>query len=159
MHPGAEADTLQYADDSFSALFHAESAIPQGHIDIVVECQIRDQIKALEDETNLFIPDPTSIAVTECGHIPAIERVRTRRHTLQKTSNVEQCGLARARGTGDSEELPFAYVKVNLPQGMRSHLFDLKDLAQSLHSQHLPPRALGRRLSGALRSIQNDRIA
>ena len=53
MHPGAEADTLQYADDSFSALFHAESAIPQGHIDIVVECQIRDQIKALEDETNL----------------------------------------------------------------------------------------------------------
>mgnify|MGYP001826202426 CR=1 FL=1 len=60
-----EAITFQAAHNAALAFFRIESSLPDRHIDVVKDVEFRDQVEALEYESDFLVPNPGAILVVE----------------------------------------------------------------------------------------------
>src|SRR5690606_38903782 len=74
--------------------------------------------------------------VVEPLHVDAVEVVLTAGEGLEQTRDVEEGGLARARRTGDGDELAVADVQVQRAQRVGFDEFGAVDLGDLAHVEH-----------------------
>ena len=72
----------------------------------------------------------------QAAHVFAVKQVLAAGVSLEQAGDVEERGLARARRTGDRNELAFAHVQVERAQRMGFDEFGAVDLGDGLHVQH-----------------------
>jgi hypothetical protein len=69
-------------------------AINQGQLDILPCGGARQQIKILEDEADLAIPDIGELISIQSRNICAVQDVMTRRRPVETTQNIHKCGFS-----------------------------------------------------------------
>src|SRR5690606_8611574 len=136
LHARAEADLRQRLLDALAALGGRHAAVAQRHVAVVEQVEVRDQVEALEDEADLAVAQLRARVVGQTAHVLAVEQVFAPGEGLQQARDVEEGGLARARGAGDRNELAVAHVQVERPQGVGLDEFGAVDLADLAHLEH-----------------------
>src|SRR5690606_397763 len=122
--------------DALAALGGRHAAVAQRHVAVVEQVEVRDQVEALEDEADLAVAQLRARVVGQTAHVLAVEQVFAPGEGLQQARDVEEGGLARARGAGDRNELAVAHVQVERPQGVGLDEFGAVDLADLAHLEH-----------------------
>jgi hypothetical protein len=107
LHARGEADFLQRVLDAVAPLGRGEAAVAQRHVDVVEEVEVRDEVEALEDEAKLLVPQPRALVVRKALHAHAVERELAAVELLEQPGDVEEGGLARARGPVTVTNSPF----------------------------------------------------
>src|SRR6202040_209930 len=73
-------------DQSFS-ITRAHSAISQRQFDVLENRQVADQIEALENETDLAVPDPGAVGERKISDCAAFKRVTAGRRRVEQTQD------------------------------------------------------------------------
>jgi hypothetical protein len=131
-----QADLGERFLDALLALGRRVAAIAQGHVDVVEKIEVRDQVEPLEDEADLFVAQFRARVVVHAAHRHAVQQVVAAGEFFQQAGDVEEGGLARARGPRHRHELAFAHVQVELAQRVRLDHVGAVDLAEFLHLEH-----------------------
>jgi hypothetical protein len=76
-------------------------AVNQRQLDVLSRGGARQQIKILEDEADLAIPDIGKLVSVQSGNIGAVQNIMTRSRSIQATQDIHQRGLS---GTARSHE-------------------------------------------------------
>src|SRR5258707_520607 len=88
------ADAFEcFVDESF-AFARRHPAIGQRQLDVLVDGQVADEIKALEDETNLAVPNARALGEGEVRDFAALERVAAVRWSVEQSEDREQGGFS-----------------------------------------------------------------
>jgi hypothetical protein len=135
-HARGQADAAERRLDAALALGGVEAAVAQRHVHVVEQVQVGDQVEALEDEAELFVAQLAARVVVQALDVHAVEHVLAAAESLQQAGDVEEGGLARARGAGDRDELALLDVDVEATQRVRLDHVGAVDLAQVRHAQH-----------------------
>src|SRR5690606_12586319 len=136
LHARAEADLRQRLLDALAARGGGHAAVAQRNVAVVELVEVRDQVEALEDEADLAVAQLRARVVGQSAHVLAVEQVLAAGEGLQQAGDVEEGGLARARGAGDRDELAVAHVQVERPQGVGLDEFGAVDLADLAPLEH-----------------------
>ena len=112
------------------------TAVEQGQLHVVERRRARQQVEALEDETDLGIPHRRQFVLRHLRHILAVEEVLARRRPRQATDDVHERGLARTRGPGHRQELAARDLEVDATQRLDLVIADLVGADQVLRRDH-----------------------
>src|SRR6202162_3099360 len=131
-----EADLLDSPLDSLLALGRGKAPVAQRHIHVVEDVQVRNQVEALEDETDLLVADAGHLGVGEPGDVLAVQVVRALVERVEEAGDVQKRRLPRARAAHDGDELAGGNVYRDAVQGVRLDQVRPVDLADVLHRKH-----------------------
>ena len=120
---------VQHAKSALSSLFLEDIPIDHGKDDIIQRRELRQQIEALEDKTDLAISGIGQRTVPEPRDLFPIELVRAATRTVETTQNIHQRRFPSARGPHDRDELPLGDRKIDLRQDRHLLLPDIIALA------------------------------
>src|SRR4029453_11540842 len=96
LHARCETHELERPGDAPATLLGIEAAVAQRHVDVVEQVQVWDQVKALEDETDLLVADARAGVIVQVVHTLSVETVDPAVEGLEEPRDVEERGLARA---------------------------------------------------------------
>jgi len=136
LHARGEAHQLERAVDALAPVGAAQPPVAQGHVHVVLDIQVRDQVEALEDETDAFVAQARTRVIGEVADIAAIEHVAAGLKALQQAGDIEEGGLAGARRPGHGDELPRADLEGEVAQRVGLNEVGAVDLADILHLEH-----------------------
>ncbi len=122
--------------DALLALLRRQAPVAQRHVHVVEHVEIGNQIEALEDEPDLLIADARHLAVRKPADVLVVEVILPLLEAVEETRDVEERGLARARRTGDGDELPFFHFQREIAQRPGLHQSRAIDLGNVFHLQH-----------------------
>ena len=86
-HAMRHADFLERLVNTFLALVAGHSPISQRQLDVFVNRQITDQVKRLEDEADVPIPNMGPIRQGQILHVVSVERIDSFARSVQQTEN------------------------------------------------------------------------
>ena len=112
-HAVAHPDLFQRLGGALFALGGGESPVGQGKLDVLEDREVADEVEALENETDLAVPDPGALGVVDAGDVVAVELVGALGRRVEQPEDREQRRLAAARRTGDGDVLPLVDVEVD----------------------------------------------
>jgi len=92
--PRTQADLAESVFDPTAALCRRITAIAQRHIHVVEQVQIRNQIEALKNETELLVAQTGSLVIIQSAHTDAIQQIVALAELLQQSGDVEEGRLA-----------------------------------------------------------------
>ena len=107
-------------------LHRAAAAVEQRQLDVVQRRGPQQQIEALEDESNLLVPDRRERVLRHARHVLAVEKIVPRRRLVEAADDVHERGLAGTRRSGDREEFALRHFDVDAAQ--RLHLVIADDV-------------------------------
>ena len=136
LHARGQADEFQRVGDALVAFRGLHAAVAQRHVDVVVDVEVGHQVEALEDEADLLVAQVRARVVGEAVTSDAVELVAAGVEGLEQARDVEERGLARARGPGDRDELAGLHLQREVAQRMRLDQVGAKDLADVRHGKH-----------------------
>ena len=114
--------------------------VDQGQLYVLLCRQLGDQVEALEDEADFFVPDLCQLVFRVVLNGDPIEEIGAGVRRVQAADDVHQGGLAGARGADDADEFAVIDVQVGFVQGVdpfAAHLIDAGDIFEIDHG--LPP--------------------
>ena len=143
-----QADAGQGFLDALLALGGSESAIAQRHVNVVEKVEVRNQVEALEDESDLFVAQFRSGIVIQAAHVDTVQPVLATGELLKQTGDVEKGRLAGTGWSGHRDEFTLPHVDREITQGVGLDEMGAVDLLQVGHLQHV----------GILRGIESLRV-
>jgi hypothetical protein len=99
---------------------------------VLARREARDQVVELEDEAHVLSPEARALGLSAGGEVVVAEADRSARRHVEAAEDVEQGGLAAARGTEQHHELAAQQVDVHVAQRVHldlAHAVDLAELA------------------------------
>ena len=97
-------------------------AVEQRQLDILHRGGAREQIEALENETDLAVADVGQLVAIESGDVGAVEQVTAARRAVEAAEHVHQGRFARAARAHDGDELAALDLQRNAAHRMHIHL-------------------------------------
>ena len=104
---GSQAYRIDDPLYSIPALCCRKTAVAEGHIDVVVDVQFGNQVKALENKSDLLVAQSRSLAVIEAGHVLAIQFIGSTGELFEKTGDIQERRLAGSGRARDRDEFAF----------------------------------------------------
>ncbi len=117
-HPRGQADHLEHIRYAALAFRGIETAVTQGHIDVVEQVQVRDEVETLEDETDLFVAHGRGLGIGQAGNIAAVQLVFAVREPFEQAGDIQKRGLARTGRTRYGHEFALVDVEGEVPERM-----------------------------------------
>src|SRR4029079_10077232 len=102
--------------------------VKQCHFDVLLHCQLFDQIERLEDEADVALADFTELTFGVMRHVLAQEFETPRTRRIQHSHNVQQRRLTAARGAHYGHELAGCNLHIHAVEGDGFHLVRLVHL-------------------------------
>src|SRR5713101_1118462 len=109
------------------ALGRARSAVGERKFHVLVDGQVTDQVKRLEDKPDLPVADAGALAQREIRHRLAVQPVVAVAGRIEQSQYREQRGLAAARRPRDRNVLPFADFQMDSRQSVGFHLIGVEN--------------------------------
>src|SRR6266568_4005160 len=109
------------------ALGRARSAVGERKFHVLVDGQVADQVKRLEDKPDLPVADAGALAQREIRHRLAVQPVVAVAGRIEKSQYRKQCGFAAARRSRDGNVLPFADFQMDSRQSVGFHLIGVEN--------------------------------
>src|SRR6185295_967787 len=131
-HAMTHANAFQRFVHALLALGAGHSAVGERQLDVFVDGQIADQIKRLEDESDLAVADTRPFAELQTLYRTAVELIGSVGRRVQQSENRQQSGLAAPGGSGDREIFTLFYIEMNARQSMRFDFIGHEDLLYSV---------------------------
>ena len=85
--------------------------VQQRQHDVFQRRNPRQQVEALENETDFTVTDFREAVIADFGNFRSVEKIAPRRRSIQTAQNIHQRRLSRSGGTHDCGE--FAVVDIN----------------------------------------------
>ena len=111
--------------------------IDQRQLCVLHGCEPRQQVELLEHEAGYAVAQEGKLVVGERCDVRTAQDIGPRVRPVQKTENMEQRGLARARWAHDSHELPGLDAKRDIAQRGNTRGAGLVGLIYVLKFDHL----------------------
>ncbi len=108
----------------------ASAVVEERQFDVVERGRAREQVEALEHETNLPVPDRRELVFGHPRHILAVQEVLAAGRPIQAAEDVHERGLAGAGRTRHGDELTLLDVEVRAAQRADDDLTDGVGLEQ-----------------------------
>ncbi len=103
--PVGDADLLQRRLHPPLALRPVDAAVDQGHLDVLGDGEVVDQVEALEHEADLVAAQAGELGLGVLGHVLAEEVVASGGGPIEQAQDVEQGRLAASGRAHDGHEL------------------------------------------------------
>src|SRR5438045_9481161 len=110
-------------------LSSAHLAIGERQLDVFVDCEIADEVEALEDEADLLIADARAIREVEALHRLVVQYEGAISGSVEQSNDRQQRRLAAARGAGHRDILAFANLQVNAGGRVSFYFLGVRALA------------------------------
>ena len=94
--------------------------IEQRQFHVLQRARAREQIEALEDETDLSIPQAGALVARHVDHFFALQQITAAGGTVEAAERVHQRGLAGARRAHQGHVFSLIDVQRNAPQALTS---------------------------------------
>ena len=140
----------------------AVAAVEQRQLDVVERRGARQQVEALEHEPDLLVAHGGQRVLRHRRHVLAVEQVLARRRPVEAADDVHERRLARARRSGDREELAALHFEVDAAQRLHLDLADDVGLDEVLDRDdrgHGGAASRGPCLPGRRRAARHQRVA
>src|SRR5438309_3178215 len=115
------------------------SGVDQRHLHVMKRRGPRDEVEALEDETDLSVANGGELVVVEPRDFGAVEEVTTASRHVEAADAVRERRLTRAARPHDGDELPFFDDEIDASQRMDLDLAHTVGLGDGLERDHPPP--------------------
>src|SRR4051794_21279571 len=106
----SHADTLERGQRILFSLGRRHAAIGQRQFDVFENGEITNEIEALEDETDLAIPNTRAFRKREVRNFAALKGVTAIRRRVEQTEDREERRLSATGRTGDGKIFALANV-------------------------------------------------
>ena len=97
--------------------------IHQGEFHIFVYGQFIDQVKALEDESQISFAKGGQLILTHLVHLFSLKKIRAGSRRIESAQNIQQSGLATTGRSHDRYKFSLFYLHGHFVQGFGLHLF------------------------------------
>ena len=128
--PMAHPDLLQALRRPLPPFSRRHPAIDERQLDVLEDGEISDEVEALEDETDLAVPDPRPLRQLEARSRPGVEDVRPRGGRVEESQDGQERRLPAPRGPADGDELALADLEVDVGKGVGLDLVRREDLLE-----------------------------
>ena len=122
--------------DTTLALGRLDAHVDQRQLDVLEDVQFVDQVERLEDEPDIPLAEFRAVFLLEPGDLVAEQRIAARGGIVQKPQDIEQRGLAAARGAHDGDEFTLLHFERHAVQCDGLDLFGTENLLEVLNFQH-----------------------
>src|ERR1700686_316937 len=112
--------------------------VDQRHLDVVQRSGARDEVEALEHESDLAVANPRQLVVRELRHIGPVKQVTAAARYVEAADDVHQRRLAGAACAHDRDELAPGDVQVDPLQRLHLDLAHAVGLGDALERDHPP---------------------
>ena len=120
-----------------AAAFLGRSAhVEEGEFYVLVHVQLVYEVEALEDEADDALAYVRAVVLLQGAHVAPVEQVGAFGGVVEQADDVEQGGLAAARGAHDGHEFAFPHFEVYLAQGPGLHFFGAEYFLDVLQLDH-----------------------
>src|SRR5437588_2316829 len=92
----AHADALQRFEHKTFALTRGHAAVGQRQLDVFVNGQVADEVKALENESDLAVANARAFRERQVRDFRSLERIAAARWRVEQAEDREQCRFAAA---------------------------------------------------------------
>ena len=93
-------------------------------------------MERLEDEADLVTADLGELHLVEMRDLTIVEAIRSRRGSIEKPEDIEECGFAGAGGPHDGHVLARSHVLVDVDQSTNGLAADHECPADLLQTDH-----------------------
>src|SRR5580700_2319409 len=131
--PVRHANALERVLHFLLALRGARTAVCQGQFDVLVDCEVADQVERLEDEPDLAIANPRALADRQLADGLSVQHVTSICRGVEQPQDREQCRLAAAGRTSDGNVGTFLDLQVDLRKCVRLHFVREEDFLYAFH--------------------------
>src|SRR5216684_2370314 len=141
-HAVRHADFFQRFLHALLAFRRGHRAIGQRQFNIFVDCEVADEVEALENETDFLVAYACALREIQSLDGLGIEHVGAVGGRIQKADDGEQSRLAAAGRPGDGHIFAFLNIQMNPGERVRLHfigvenLGDILQIDQSLRGSH-----------------------
>src|SRR5271163_23943 len=88
-----------------------DASIDQGHVDVLGDIEIVNEVEALKDKTYRTSTQHGEVPLGGTGDVLAEERVEAARGAVEEPQNIEEGGFSTAGGSHDGQKLPRRHLK------------------------------------------------
>jgi len=125
-------DLLERLGGSLPALGSLQAAVGQRKFHVFVNREVTDQVEALEDETDLPIPNAGPLGMAELGRGVTVERVVPIGWAVQQAQDRKQSRLTAAGRAGNRHVLAPADLEVYAGERVGFDFVGVKHLSDAL---------------------------
>jgi hypothetical protein len=118
----AETDGLQCLGGSFTAFLGLHAEWDESGLDVFLGRQGRNEIEALEDETDVLAADFCEATLGQLGEICSVEVDAAVCGAVESAEHLEEGGLAAACGALDDEAVAVGDGEVDAGEGVHGFL-------------------------------------
>ena len=122
MLAAGQADDSQRRHDVLAPLAPRQVREQERQLDVLERRQDRDQVIGLEDEADVVGPPAGDLRLGEVAQVLAVHDHLAAGGPVEPGDQVQERGLARARGAHERQELPFADGKIEVDQNRNPEL-------------------------------------
>ena len=133
LHARSEPDEFERLRDALLALARVHAAIPQGHIDVVEQVEVRNQIEALKNEADLLIANARTRVVRQPADVFAVELVGPRSNVSSRPAMFRNVVLPEPDGPVTATNSPSFDFETEVTQRVRLDEIRAEDLADVVH--------------------------
>src|SRR5215469_478607 len=125
------ADALQRFEDALFPLSCGHAvAIGERQLDVLIHCEIADQVKTLEDETNFAVTNSRAVAEIEVLHGVTVELVLALGGSVEQPNDGKQCRLAATRRTRHGDVFALIDLQMDTREGVSFNFIGVEDLGE-----------------------------
>ena len=141
LHPVRHADALQGLLHALLALVGGHAAVGQRQLHVLEDREVADQVEALEDESDLPIPDASALGERELLGRLAVQGVVPVGGRVEQAEDRKQRRLAASRRPGDRHVLAVGDLEVDPREGVRLDLIREENLRDAIELDYGLPGA------------------
>src|SRR5688500_2108634 len=132
LHAMRHPDFLERLRHAALAFGRAQAAVCERQLDVLVDCEVADQVERLEDEADLPIANPRALGGGELRDRLARERVLTVRGRVEQPEERQERGLAATGGARDRDVFARLHLEVHVVQSVGLHHVRIEHLLDAL---------------------------
>ena len=132
LHAVRHSHLFQRLHHRLLAFRRRHAAISQRQFDILINVQIANQIKRLEDEADLAVANARALLHLQLRHWLFIQRVQSVARRIQQSENRQQRRFPAARGPRNRHIFAPLNIQMDARQRMRLYLIRYENLGDSV---------------------------
>ena len=136
---GAVADvhTFEHSGDALLALAGSHIEVFERQLDVLVDVEFVNKVETLENEADVALAETGAVALLETTHLGVAKPVAARRGVVEESQDVEQGGLAAARGSHNGDKFAVFDFKTYPVEGDGFNLFRTEDFLKVFYFEHI----------------------
>src|SRR5687767_3512343 len=133
------ADALECRRHTLPPLGRPHAAIRERQFDVLVDCQVANQVEALEDEADLTVADPGALRQRQRRDGITLQQIRAFARRVEQPEDRQQRRLATSGWSGDRDVLTLVDFNVDVVERVgfdfvrEEHLFHAFESDECLH--------------------------